>query len=128
MKRIYLSWQDIENHTQEILRRITHDAWRPDYVVGITRGGLVPANLISQYLEVPMHCLKVSLMDSEVLAKVYRCNKQLTADAFSGWHTNPPPRISLALTLLTQEIPAFLFKPSCHTPTLDQTLWMYLET
>ena len=65
MKKIYYSWQDIENQTQEILRQLQRDAWQPDYVVGLTRGGLVPANLISQYLEVPMECLKVSLRDSE---------------------------------------------------------------
>jgi xanthine phosphoribosyltransferase len=63
MKKIYYSWQDVENQTQEILRQIQRDAWQPDYVVGLTRGGLVPANLISQYLEVPMECLKVSLRD-----------------------------------------------------------------
>jgi uncharacterized protein len=63
MKKIYYSWQDVENQTQEILRRLQHDAWMPDYVVGLTRGGLVPANLISQYLEVPMETLKVSLRD-----------------------------------------------------------------
>jgi len=65
MKKIYYSWQDIENQTQEILRQLQRDTWRPDYVVGLTRGGLVPANLISQYLEVPMETLKVSLRDSE---------------------------------------------------------------
>jgi xanthine phosphoribosyltransferase len=65
MKKIYYSWQDIENQTQEILRQLQRDAWRPDYVVGLTRGGLVPATLISQYLEVPMECLKVSLRDNE---------------------------------------------------------------
>ena len=65
MKKIYYSWQDIENQTQEILRQLQRNAWRPDYVVGLTRGGLVPANLISQYLEVPMETLKVSLRDSE---------------------------------------------------------------
>jgi hypoxanthine phosphoribosyltransferase len=37
--------------------------WRPDYVVGLARGGLTPAVMISQYLEVPMHSLKVSLRD-----------------------------------------------------------------
>ena len=63
MKKIYYSWQDVENQTQEILRQLQRDAWMPDYVVGLTRGGLVPANLISQYLEVPMECLKVSLRD-----------------------------------------------------------------
>jgi hypoxanthine phosphoribosyltransferase len=63
MKKIYYTWQDVENQTQEILRQLQRDAWMPDYVVGLTRGGLVPANLISQYLEVPMECLKVSLRD-----------------------------------------------------------------
>jgi hypoxanthine phosphoribosyltransferase len=63
MKKIYYTWQDIENQTQEILRQLQRDAWMPDYVVGLTRGGLVPANLISQYLEIPMETLKVSLRD-----------------------------------------------------------------
>ena len=63
MKKIYYTWQDVEGQTQEILRQIQRDAWQPDYVVGLTRGGLVPANLISQYLEVPMHTLRVSLRD-----------------------------------------------------------------
>ena len=63
MNKIYLTWSDVEHHTQEILRRIHADAWRPDYVVGLTRGGLVPANLISQYLGCRMETLKVSLRD-----------------------------------------------------------------
>jgi xanthine phosphoribosyltransferase len=63
MKKIYYNWSDVESQTQEILRQITLSSWRPDYVVGLTRGGLVPANLISQYLDVPMECLKVSLRD-----------------------------------------------------------------
>jgi hypoxanthine phosphoribosyltransferase len=63
MKKIYYTWSDVKSQTQEILRQISLSDWRPDYVVGLTRGGLVPANLISQYLEVPMECLKVSLRD-----------------------------------------------------------------
>lgn len=61
MKTVYYSWRDTERQIAEILRQIQHDGWRPDYVIGITRGGLIPANLISQYLDVPMHALKVSL-------------------------------------------------------------------
>lgn len=53
----------MEKQAQELLRQLHQDQWRPDYVVGITRGGLVPANLISQYLSVPMETLKVSLRD-----------------------------------------------------------------
>jgi hypoxanthine phosphoribosyltransferase len=64
MNKIKLSWNDVEAQTQEILRQIQRDAWVPDYIVGLTRGGLIPANLISQYLEVPMETLKVSLRDN----------------------------------------------------------------
>ena len=63
MKKIYYSWKDVENQVQDILRQIQLSNWQPDYVVGLTRGGLVPANLISQYLEIPMETLKVSLRD-----------------------------------------------------------------
>lgn len=79
MKKVYYTWQDVERQTQEILRQIQQDAWRPDYVVGLTRGGLVPANLISQYLEVPMECLKVSLRDD---ASQPESNLWMSEDAF----------------------------------------------
>jgi len=79
MKKVYYTWQDIEKQTQEILRQLQRDAWRPDYVVGLTRGGLVPATLISQYLEVPMECLKVSLRDS---GREPESNLWMAEDAF----------------------------------------------
>lgn len=63
MKYHTLNWHQVECRAQHILRCMQQDAWRPDYVVGITRGGLVPANLISQYLGVPMYALHVSLRD-----------------------------------------------------------------
>ena len=63
MKKIYYSWSEVQGLSLEIIRQISRDGWIPDYVVGLTRGGLTPANLISQYLEVPMECLKVSLRD-----------------------------------------------------------------
>jgi hypoxanthine phosphoribosyltransferase len=83
MKKIYYTWQDVENQTQEILRQIQRDAWVPDYVVGLTRGGLVPANLISQYLEVPMDCLKVSLRDDSAEPMHNLC---MAEDAYTGKH------------------------------------------
>jgi hypoxanthine phosphoribosyltransferase len=81
MKKIYYSWQDVEHQTQEILRQLQRDAWRPDYVVGLTRGGLAPANLISQYLEVPMETLKVSLRDDNSQPE---SNLWMAEDAFNG--------------------------------------------
>jgi xanthine phosphoribosyltransferase len=47
----------------ELCRQIANSGWRPDYVVGITRGGLQAAVMISHYFDVPMHTLKVSLRD-----------------------------------------------------------------
>jgi xanthine phosphoribosyltransferase len=81
MKKIHYTWQDIKHQTQEILRQLQRDAWRPDYVVGLTRGGLVPANLISQYLECPMECLKVSLRDG---ASQPESNLWMAEDAYNG--------------------------------------------
>ena len=84
MKKIYYSWQDVEHQTQEILRQLQRDAWMPDYVVGLTRGGLVPANLISQYLEVPMETLKVQLRDGAesesnlwMAEDAFGCNREI---------------------------------------------------
>ncbi len=64
MKKIYYSWKDIQGATIDIVRQISKSDWYPDYVVGITRGGLIPATLISQYMiGVPCETLKVSLRD-----------------------------------------------------------------
>ena len=81
MKKIYYTWQDVENQTQEILRQLQRDAWMPDYVVGLTRGGLVPANLISQYLEIPMETLKVQLRDDNSQPE---SNLWMAEDAYDG--------------------------------------------
>jgi uncharacterized protein len=67
MDHTNLTYKDVESLTNEILRQMNQDSWRPDYVVGLTRGGLLPAVLISQYLDVPMECLKVSLRDGREL-------------------------------------------------------------
>jgi len=84
MKKVFLTWQDIEGYCQEILRQIQQDAWLPDYVVGLTRGGLVPANLISQYLNIPMETLKVSLRDDSSQPE---SNLWMAEDAFGNNET-----------------------------------------
>ena len=63
MKKLYVSWTDVQRQVQELVRQMWLDQWTPDYVVGITRGGLIPANLLSQYLNCKMETLNVSLRD-----------------------------------------------------------------
>ena len=65
MKKLYVSFEDVQRQVQDIIRQMYTDSWRPDYVVGLTRGGLTPAVLLSQYLDVPMYALHVSLRDFE---------------------------------------------------------------
>ena len=66
MKKIYYSWKDVQGAVLEIARQMSiDDNWRPDYIVGITRGGLIPATLLSQYTGIKMHTLNVSLRDNQ---------------------------------------------------------------
>lgn len=85
MNHLYLSWRDVENYTQEILRQLQSDGWKPDYIVGITRGGLMPANLISQYLGVTMHTLDVSFREG---SDGPESNLWMSEDAF-GYDSHP---------------------------------------
>lgn len=77
MNKIYIN--HTSNLVREILRQMHQDCWKPDYIVGLTRGGLEPANMISQYLDIPMQALNVSLRDSIMGAE---SNLWMAEDAF----------------------------------------------
>jgi xanthine phosphoribosyltransferase len=62
-KKVYYTDKQIDGMVHDIIRQMNNDNWMPDYVVGITRGGLNPALKISHYLNIPMETLKVSLRD-----------------------------------------------------------------
>jgi xanthine phosphoribosyltransferase len=63
MEKRKVSWSEFQGLVAKICRDISNSDWRPDYVVGITRGGLLPAVMISQYFNIPCETLKVSLRD-----------------------------------------------------------------
>jgi hypoxanthine phosphoribosyltransferase len=63
MKKIYYSWKDVEGACLNLARQVITSQWRPDYIVGITRGGAIPAVMLSQFFDVPMRPLQVSLRD-----------------------------------------------------------------
>ena len=64
MNKVYHTDRDVRSWVHSIIREINNQNWRPDYVVGLTRGGLIPAVMISQYLGCRMETLNVSLRDS----------------------------------------------------------------
>lgn len=63
MSKIYYNDRQIRTAVHKIIRDMSNDGWRPDYIVGLNRGGLTPAVMISHYLDIPMHTLDVSFRD-----------------------------------------------------------------
>jgi hypoxanthine phosphoribosyltransferase len=63
IKKHYYTWQDVEKMCVSIVNQMYTDNWRPDYIVGLTRGGNIPATIISNMLNVRCEALKVSLRD-----------------------------------------------------------------
>ena len=65
IKKKHYNWQDVERMCLSICLQMYNDNWKPDYIVGITRGGNVPATILSNMLNIRCEALKVSLRDSE---------------------------------------------------------------
>lgn len=63
MDKLNLDNKKLNSLVLEICRKIAISQWKPDYIVGISRGGLIPAVMISHYLNIPMKPLQVSLRD-----------------------------------------------------------------
>jgi len=63
MNKLIIKPQELNGLVSKICRDISISSWKPDYVVGLTRGGLIPAVMISHYFGVPCETLKVSLRD-----------------------------------------------------------------
>jgi len=65
IKKHYYSWEDVEAACVNIALQMYKDGWMPDYIVGITRGGNVPATILSNMLNIRCEALKVSLRDDD---------------------------------------------------------------
>ena len=65
MERI-LSYQDIHDFTKVIIDQLGHANFRPDYIAGFVRGGMIPAVLLSHYYECGCVPIELSLRDNRV--------------------------------------------------------------
>lgn len=64
--KIDLSWNDVLNDAQTIIRQIHNDTWRPDIVAGVLDSSMITASLISEYLNVPLRTVDGGISNSEV--------------------------------------------------------------
>ena len=85
VKKHYYSWQDVEKMCVSIVNQMYKDNWRPDYIVGLTRGGNVPATIISNMTGIRCEALKVSLRDDDSEGE---SNCWMAEDAF-GYEKEP---------------------------------------
>ena len=83
-KKVYYTDKQIDGMIHDIIRQMNNDNWMPDYIVGITRGGLVPALKISHYLGLPMETIKISLRDGDDNGCESNC--WMSEDAYEGKH------------------------------------------
>jgi uncharacterized protein len=83
MEKIYLNDDEIKKAVMTIIHDLTTDQWTPDYIIGLTRGGLYPARLISAwYNDLKMDTLKVQLRDGD--SSDCDHGHQFASDAYAG--------------------------------------------
>jgi hypoxanthine phosphoribosyltransferase len=63
MNKFPITQSEFNSYVQSICQQIASSRWQPDYVVGISRGGLTAAVMISHYFGIPMKPLQISLRD-----------------------------------------------------------------
>ena len=83
MKTINYDWHNVDKAIQSIAMQMYESEWRPDYIVGITRGGLVPAVILSHMTNIPMHTLCVQLA-AEGLEENTESNIKMAGDAINN--------------------------------------------
>lgn len=80
MRTVKYTWNDVEAAANTITAQLLRDEWKPDYIVGITRGGLPLAVMLSHRIKVPMYSLDVSLRDNSAMGPESNC--WMSEDAF----------------------------------------------
>lgn len=78
--KLIIDYAEYKNLVADICRQISISGWTPDYIVGLTRGGLTAAVMISHYFNKPCNTLQVSLKDWNMT----ETNAWMAEDAFNG--------------------------------------------
>ena len=65
VKKKYYTWQDVEHAADSIVAQLAKDEWCPEIIVGINRGGLPLAVLLSHKLDTRMYTLDIQLRNGK---------------------------------------------------------------
>ena len=62
----FVNWADIDAMIDRVIASYTHDNWIPDVVVGVIRGGAIPAMWISNRTGIKADTIKASFRDDVI--------------------------------------------------------------
>jgi hypoxanthine phosphoribosyltransferase len=78
VRKEYYSIGKVKGLVLDLIKQMYQDTWKPDYIVGINRGGLAPAVMISHFTNLPMYTLDVRLRQGSEPES----NKWMAEDAY----------------------------------------------
>jgi hypoxanthine phosphoribosyltransferase len=64
-KEIRYSWEEFDKDILLIIKQIYDSRWMPQFIVGIKRGGLVPAVALSHKMHLPLIVISCQLRDGK---------------------------------------------------------------
>jgi len=74
-----MSYDEFVDHVEVIAAAVEEGDWRPDFIVGVGRGGLVPGTYLSHRLDIPLlsidHSSKVHAFSDALLVHLAACTK-----------------------------------------------------
>lgn len=82
MTKRYITFDEFKVMVNNLCNQITQTNFQPDIIVGITRGGLLPAVMMSHRFKVPMVALQWNSRDHTELGNESNC--WLAEDAVNG--------------------------------------------
>jgi hypoxanthine phosphoribosyltransferase len=83
MNKKFLSFGDIERLTVDLAKSVEQSGWKPTIIVGVTRGGLLTAKMLSHWFSVPMCTLDVSLRDNSLWQADTEKSNHLVLEVFN---------------------------------------------
>jgi hypoxanthine phosphoribosyltransferase len=64
MDKVFYSWADFDDDIFILTNYINANQWLPDYIVGVKRGGLIPAIKLSHVFNKPLIMMSCQLRDN----------------------------------------------------------------
>jgi hypoxanthine phosphoribosyltransferase len=119
--KIYLSWDDIEHLVDELCTQITQSGMQIESIVGVQRGGLIPAVMISHRLQIPMG--KGIVHDTSLIVDDI-CDSGETFFKIYKYYQEAYPTSNQRFACLHYKSHISTFKPTFYGEQLTSDAWL----